>query len=173
MFRRPRETKYASEYPKGSIRHVDEIIDLVKQARIEKRPVRLYAVEQMGHISHYALTSKVKLHPIPKPSLDNPGNFCIGPEFRRLEVWKIYSGDYVSSYLPHEFLISHFHKDRILMGSYGISCNPSGEHRLFTHKKLAEEYSNTLRNDPVYVQYVKDWHAYCDRVFEDLDRLLP
>lgn len=150
------KTTFWKEYPAGAIKHRQEVLDLIIEARKEKKAIRLYAVEQSGHLREMFLTSKSRMV---KPKEDG---MCTGPRFYMVEHTRtLYNG-----YNRKEYYESH-----ILMGSYDIGVPNDTEHRLFTNRKLAEQYSETLKNSKEYLQEVKEHHERCNRMFRSIDRM--
>lgn len=141
--------------PEGRIRSREELRDLIIEARKERKAIRIYLVQQSGYMSEFFLTSKSKLQ---KP--DAESGLCSGDSFYRV------NGRRLSSLHHRGKPKDRYYADELLTGSYNIGCNGGSVHHFaFTNRALAERYSNTLKNDPIYRQYVKDWHAYCDRSF--------
>lgn len=156
-------TNYHREWPTGSFKSVEEVLDLVIEARKTKRAIRIYTVCQSGHISVFYITSKTKLyrpggkHPDPVFSIDNV-NHVLYPTFHdhyRSGMWR--------SSKTNE----RWYKTHELLESYGIKTNYQTEHRMFTNKRAATEYSAKLKADPIYIEDVAEWHKYCHRMFGD------
>lgn len=154
MFGQPRCPEI--DPPAGRIKTRDELRDLIIEARKEKKAIRVYLVEQSGHISQFFITSKSRLK---KPEVEE--GLCSGDNFyevngRKLAYWQ-----------KHRAPQHRYYSDRILCGSYGIGVPQYGgsPHYAFVSRQLAERYALFLKTHRGYMQYVKDWHAYCERAF--------
>ena len=135
------------ERPHGCISSREQLTDLIIEARKTKRVVRLWEVCQMGAMGEIFLTSKSR---IIAPDEKGFGCHSKAPCWRR-------SG----------YGTKKFYKTDFLPASYSIfESNFDQEHALFTNKRLAEEYSNRLKNNPAYVAAVKRHWAECDRLFK-------
>jgi hypothetical protein len=140
--------------PAGRIKTRGELLDLIIEARKEKKAIRLYLVEQSGHLGEFFITSQSRLS---KPKYET--GLASGPNFysvngRKLAYWE-------RDAAPKRRYYSY----EILTGSYNIEVDGSSDHYAFTNRALAERYSNFLKNDAAYMRYVREWHAYCDKVF--------
>lgn len=138
-------SKWSNRYPAGSIKTREEFRDLVIEARKGKKAIRIYLVEQMGHMREVFLTSKSQMH---KPTESVPGD----------AFFKCHVMAKISS--PKEY-----YPTDILMGSYSIGVMSSEHHRAFTNRMSAEQYASELKNDPEYVAEVKAHWARCERLF--------
>lgn len=133
--------------PLGAILKREEIIELVIEARKEKKAIRVWTVTQSGHLSCFYITSKSRLHK----------NESAGQ-------WKL------DCYHDHSVIgmkntNRRWFKNHELMGSYNIESYGGNCHFAFTSKIAAKRYSEELKNDKDYIQSVKDWHSQCDRMF--------
>lgn len=153
------ENRFAAKYAAGAIRTSQEIVDLVIEARKEKKAIRLYCVGQMGQISAFYLTSKSRY--VRNKRERDGSSSLIGPAY-----------DEVTGFNDHAFgkhtgTNRRWHKSRILAGTYdlGGSSGFSPEHRLFTNRLLAERYGEALKADPEYVAGVKAHWARCRTMF--------
>ncbi len=136
--------------PLGAIQKREEIIELVIEARKEKKAIRVWTVTQSGHLSCFYITSKSRLH-----KADTAGQ------------WK------VDCYHDHSLIGMKQTNDRWfkhyeLMGSYNIESCGGNCHFAFTSRIAAKRYSEELKNDNDYIQSVKEWHDRCDRMFRDV-----
>lgn len=161
MFNRPqKKSNWRNEMPTGAIRSVEEMLDLVIEARKTKRAIRIYTVNQGGSLSTFYIYSKTKLyrpggkHPNPNWGIDNVNyvlypivkdHSCIGYKTTNRRWFK--SDEILESFIP------------------ALSKYPAVEHRMFTNKMAAEKYSKALSSDPIYMNEVREWHAYCYRMF--------
>ncbi len=137
-------------YPKGCISSIAELKGIYEEAREENRTIPLWAVHQMGYIQKMEIRPDNKWVPFSETIMADRG-----PEFDEFTIWKEYSLEK-----------STFYKDKILAGSYNLRSlndNARGCHRLFANEQFAIAYSEELKNDPVYVQYVKEHHSWCNR----------
>lgn len=142
---------YAVERPKGRIKTLAELQDIIIEARKEKKAIRLWGVQQLGHLEEIFLTSKSK---IIKP--EKPGEFG---HYNTVPCW-------MRSPSPRE----RWYKYHFLPASYGIHDSKyDTEFALFTNKRLAMEYSERLKSDPKYIASVRRWHDRCAIIFKDLD----
>lgn len=164
MFNRPKQkSNWRNEYPIGALKTREEVLDLVIEARKSKRAIRFYTVNQSGSLGIFYITSKTRLlkkgSPYPKGQpLEGEIN-DIGDK-----IAPTYSDH--SKYFGGRGVKNRFCRtDGEFLGSYGIVSPGSTEHRLFTNRMAAEKYSKALSSDPVYMNEVKEWHAYCDRMF--------
>lgn len=139
-------SKWSMKYPAGSIKTREEFRELVIQARKGKKAIRIYLVEQIGHVREVFITSKSQMQ---KPTESLPGD-----AFFKCHVMA------KSSFPPKGYYPSD-----ILLGSYSIGVMSSEHHRAFTNRRSAEQYSNELKNDPEYVAEVKAHWARCERLF--------
>lgn len=158
MFNQPTPPKWIYEYPPGAIKSREELRDIITEARKEKKAIRLYSVSQSGSFGILYLTSKSRLK---KPKKET--GLCSGDSFYSVAVikevtWRDRSGT-----------AERFRRDELLCGTYSIGVNPSAEHRLFTNRTHAENYSKKLKSSKAYMQYVDAWHAYCAKMFDDFD----
>lgn len=153
MFGMPRSPTHIPA-PVGRIKTRDELVDLIIEARKEKKAVRIWTVAQSGYLSPFFITSKSRLE---KP--DESAGYSRDDNFYEVKGYKL------STFGNRTRAEDRYYRDRILTGSYNIGCNGGSHHYAFTNRVLAERYSETLKTDPIYTQYVKDWHAYCDRTF--------
>ncbi len=128
--------KFAEKYAVGAIAHSKELIDLVIEARKEKKAIRLWRVEQMGHISPFYLTSRSRYI---SNSRRDDGSFLsvLRPAYNR-----------VTGYVDHASIgyrgtRRRWFRTEILIGSYDIDGSSSyePEHRIFTSKIAADRYS--------------------------------
>lgn len=144
------------EPPAGRIKTREELLDLIIEARKGKKAIRIYLVEQSGYMSQFFLTSKSKLN---KP--DSESGLCSGPSFYRV------NGRKLSTWKRRSEPKHRYRPDDILCGSYGIGVPQFGgsPHYAFTNRIAAERYSLFLKTHKAYIQYVSDWHRYCDRSF--------
>jgi hypothetical protein len=142
--------------PDGRIRTREELRDLIIEARKERKAIRIYLVEQSGHMSQFFLTSKSRLE---KPEHEH--GLCSGDNFYSVKGKKL--AGWERRLEPKH----RYYSDRILCGSYGIGVQQYGgsPHYAFTNRILAERYSLFLKTHKAYAQYVRDWHAYCANVF--------
>lgn len=137
-------------------------MDLVIESRKTKKAIRLYTVEQSGHISEYFITSKTQHYkkgsPDPKPGYQGIDSVAdqIYPVYRKWS-FKGNSGPFKDRY----------NRDNLFYGQHVLD-DYSSEFRLFTNKMAATNYSETLKNDPEYVEEVKRWHAHCNNLFDSI-----
>lgn len=151
-----RPTPPEIEPPAGRIKTREELLDLIIEARKDRKAIRIYLVEQSGHMGQFFLTSKSKLN---KPEAED--GLCSGPNFYSV------NGRKLAGWERHRAPKHRYYSDSILCGTYGIGVPQySGSpHYAFTNRLLAERYSLFLKTHAAYMKYVKDWHAYCDRTF--------
>ncbi len=150
-------SRFQGKYPKGSIKHREEILDIIQQSKQENININLYGVEQSGYISTYIITPNSLLK-------KNDIKGCEEPSFDQITCYATYN------YLEPSKWLWYY----ILLGSYNIdnlTSNKHGVHRLFSNKEIAKDYSKELKNDKEYLQEVKEHHNLCNRLFNRLDRL--
>lgn len=151
-------TNYHKQFPAGSLQRVQDVLDLVIEARKERKAIRIWTVGQSGYLSCFYILSKTKLyrpggkHPDPNYSIDNV-NHVLYPTV----------SDHPS--VGYRKTNDRWFKTHELCESYGIMTRFESEHRMFTNYKLALQYSNTLKNDKTYIEDVARWHSYCERMF--------
>lgn len=58
----PKTSKVYDQWPTGAIRGNENLMDLVIEARKEKKAIRLYAVQQSGFITTLYICSKTKMY---------------------------------------------------------------------------------------------------------------
>lgn len=152
-------TNYHKKFPAGALKTVEEVLDLVIEARKERKAIRIWTVQQSGYLSCFYLISKTKLyrpggkHPDPSYSSIDNVNHVLYPTVSDHSIIGMKSTN------------NRWFKGHTLLESYGIKTNFKNEHRMFTNYKLAKQYSEQLKNDPIYIEDVKRWHAYCGRLF--------
>jgi hypothetical protein len=146
----------AIDPPVGRIKTREELRDLVIEARKEKKAIRIYLVEQSGHIREFFLTSKSRLM---KPDADE--GLCSGDNFYKV------NGKAEASWHKRSAPKHRYYSTDILCGSYGIGVQQYGgsPHYAFVNRQLAQRYSTFLKTNAAYMEYVRQWHAYCDRTF--------
>lgn len=142
------------EPPPGRIKNRAELLDLIIEARKEKKAIRIYLVQQSGYLSEFFITSRSRLH---KPECES--GLCSGPNFYKV------NGKQLSAFGNRRHPKDRYYSTDILTGSFNIESDGSADHYAFTNRALAERYSNFLKNDAAYTKYVREWHAYCDRSF--------
>lgn len=141
-------SKWSNRYPPGSIKTREEFRDLVIEARKGKKAIRIYLVEQMGHLREVFLTSKSQLTKSNVESLKS--------DERQMRCHVMAHGLYKGE---------RYYPTYILMGSYSIGVMSSEHHRAFTNRMSAEQYASELKNDPKYVAEVKAHWARCESLF--------
>lgn len=159
--------KYYNYYPTGALRTREEVLDLVIEARKEKKAIRIYTVNQGGHLDCFYIYSKTKLH---KKGAPDPTPYPLkkGVLFDMLYPI-VHDHRSISSSKTNK----RWFKWHEYIGSYGIkdgSPYPT-EHRMFTNKRAAEEYSTLLQNDREYQEGIVRWHKYCNKMFDAFDKL--
>jgi len=160
MIRPTKQTTYHLEYPTGALQRVEDVLDLVIEARKSRKAIRIYAVVQSGYIRTFFLTSKTKLyrpggkHPDPHFSIDNVNHV----------LYPIYA-DYGS--LGYTIPKKRYMRGHELLESFGINSRFESAHRIFTGRIAAEVYSQKLQHDSQYMKEVREWHAFCDELFSD------
>ena len=159
------KSNWRNEMPAGAIKSAEEMLDLVIEARKEKKAIRIYTVSQSGHLSCFYIYSKTKLyrpggkHPNPTyDSLDNT-NHVLYPILKD------------HSLIGYKQTNNRWFKGDELLESYipALSKFKPTEHRMFQNKKHAENYSKALSSDPQYMLEVKQWHEYCRKSFSSFD----
>lgn len=164
MFGRPtKKSNWRNEMPPGAIKSMEEMRDLIIEARKEKKAIRIYTVNQGGRLGTFYIISKSRIYKKGSPFPDRMGlNRGIND-----------IGDVIEPAIHDHSCINMRGTNRRWFKSHEFIDSYTGdytEHRMFTNKQHALNYSNKLKNDPVYQQEVKDWHAYCDKMFNDYDR---
>jgi hypothetical protein len=144
--------------PAGRIKTREELQDLVIEARKERKAIRIYLVEQSGHLAEFFLTSKSRLN---KPESED--GLCSGPNFYKVE------GKRLASWERHKAPRHRYYSSHILCGSYaiGVPAHDGAPHYAFTNRKFAERFSLYLKTHKEYMQYVTAWHAYVSESFRD------
>lgn len=148
-----RRSTWSFRYPPGAIRSREQLRDLIIEARKERKAIRLYAVEQMGHVAEFYVTPKSRLS---KPEYES--GLCSGEAFYSVDG---YRG--CQSYGPGAK--NRYYKYKLLCGSYSVGCMSNEHHRLFQNRQHAENYSRALKDDAEYVLSVKEHWARCDMIF--------
>ena len=144
------------EPPAGRIRTREELRDLVIEARKERKAIRIYLVQQSGYMNEFFITSRSRLE---KPKHEE--GLCSGDNFYSV------NGHQLSTFGSPKSPKDRYYKTEILCGSFGIGVRQLGgsPHYAFTNRVTAQRYSLFLKTHKAYMQYVRDWHAYCDRTF--------
>ena len=127
-------------YAHGAIKTRNELLDLIIEARKEKKAIRLYAVIQGGYFSELFLTSKSKIDGV--SGLEKFDHWQRSP-LASERFWKTYS----------------------CLGDLNIEGGGHNCHQLFANRRLALAYSEQLKADAEYQAAVKDWHRHCDTLF--------
>lgn len=127
-------------YAHGAIKTRNELLDLIIEARKEKKAIRLYAVTQGGYFNELFLTSKSKID----------GD----PDLEKFYHWQ-------RSPLASE----RFWKTHSCLGDLNIGRGGHNRHQLFANRRLALAYSEQLKADAEYQSAVKEWHRRCDTLF--------
>ncbi len=155
-FRYSQPTPPEIDPPAGRIKTREELLDLIIEARKGKKAIRIYLVEQSGHMAQFFLTSKSRLS---KPEAEE--GLCSGPNFYSV------NGKKLAGWERRRAPKHRYYSDKILCGSYGIGVAQylGSPHYAFTNRLHAERYSLFLKTHPAYTKYVKDWHAYCAENF--------
>lgn len=139
------------KHPPGAIRFRRELLDLVIEARKEKKAIRIYLVSQSGYMSEFFITSKSRMS---KPKHET--GLASGSSFYSVNGWR-----------KSHFRDNGYYKSEILTGSYNIECSSSSNHCAFTNFLSAKKYSDHLKDDAAYVACVKAHHAWCNKIFRD------
>jgi len=142
-------TMHFQGYAPGAIKTRAQLLDVVIEARKEKKAIRLYTVEQAGYQSEIYLTSKSKV-------------FTNDSGFDSLTCWSK-SGSSRQRYYRYDRCLFDLNiTDR-------NGRNPGhNRHQLFLNRRHADAYGAALRNDATYHAAVKRWHEKCNRLFEDM-----
>lgn len=127
-------------YAHGAIKTRNELLDLIIEARKEKKAIRLYAVTQGGYFNELFLTSKSKID----------GD----PDLEKFTHWS-------RSVMPGR----RFWKSYSCLGDLNIGCGGHNRHQIFANRRLALAYSEQLKADVGYQEAVKAWHQHCDTLF--------
>lgn len=145
--------------PAGRIKTREELQDLIIEARKERKAIRIYLVEQSGHVTEFFITSRSRLN---RP--EHQDGLCSGQNFYRVD------GKKLASWERHKAPSLRYYSDHILCGSYaiGVPAHDGAPHYAFTNRQLAERFSLYLKTHKEYQRYVKDWHAYVGQMFRDL-----
>lgn len=157
MFGSPKDRRTEMKPPAGAILYRQEIRDLVIEARKGKKAIRVYTVTQGGRLDCFYIYSRSRLH---KPedaglsftSENDPGQWFVDVIDDHACIGRKKTND-------------RWFKTKEVLGSYNIESFGGNCHYAFTSKLAAQAYSNELKNDATYQQYVKDWHAHCDKLF--------
>ncbi len=152
-------TNYYREYPPGAIQHMDDLMAIIIEARKEKKAIRLWTVQQSGYLSPLYIVSKTKRYKAGTPNPTSPNDISLHADI----IYPVFRD--FSSYGWSK----RWHQSHEYPSQYGINSNFNVEHRVFTNKAMAERYSETLKNDRVYMEDVKNWHAECNRMFGGLE----
>lgn len=142
--------------PAGRIKTREELLDLIIEARKERKAIRIYTVEQSGHMGEFFLTSRSKLS---KPESEE--GLCSGDAFYSVNGKKLATWD------RHKAPRHRYYSDKMLCGTYaiGVPAYYGAPHYAFTNRQLAERFSLYLKTHKEYAQYVKAWHAYVGQMF--------
>lgn len=137
-------------YAPGAIKTRAQLTDLIAEAGKTRRAIRLYAVEQGGHMSELFITSKTKI---------TIQTFDSGWQYESFKPWAR------STWSKERY----FQSERSLadLNIRGKTGKPGGHnrHQLFSNRRLADEYATKLRNDAQYQQAIKDFHGRIDKMF--------
>ena len=142
---------YFKHVPNGAIQYKQELEMLIADARQEKIAVRLYGVAMSGEMSEFSITSKSVFQD------DNA---------KEMVAYTASNGRVTS--FEHWQSILVWVKDRgwatqwELLGNWNIEGSGYNDHYLFTNKRLADKWSNTLQTDPGYRKYNEAWQAELD-----------
>lgn len=154
--------KYANHWPAGAIRSKEELMDLVIEARKEKKAIRIHTVNQSGYMSVFYIYSKTKLY---KTGTPHPNPVLSGISCPSDVLYPVFHDH--SRITKHRGVQRWFKTDEH-PASYGIDDRYGTDHRMFTNKMHAENYSELLKNDPEYLEEVRQWHAKCNKLFRDI-----
>lgn len=151
--------RHSNYWPTGSLKRIEDILDLVIEARKTKRAIRVYTVTQLGYIDEFYLTSKTKLY---RPGATHPTHSDILCQCHTL--YPVFDDHSCIGRLKTN---TRWFRTDELLESYGVgNVRYSTEHRMFTNQRAALEYSQFLKNDPVYIQEVREWHDHCAELFQ-------
>lgn len=133
-------------YAPGAIKTRAQLLDLIIEARKERKAIRLYAVVQSGRFEEVFLTSKSAI------SMQD----STGIESFTMFMRSSYGG---SRY----YRISRCLGDLNIVGK--TRAGGHNRHQLFANRRLAEAYSTSLKSDTAYLAAVAERHASFDRIF--------
>lgn len=152
-------TDYHKQFPAGALRRVQDVLDLVIEARKEHKAIRIWTVEQAGYLSCFYIISRTKLY--------HPGGKHPDPVYSSIDNINhvLYPTISDHSSIGYKKTNNRWFKTHTLCESFGIEIHYPTEHRMFTNYKLALQYSNQLKNDKIYLEDVAQWHAYCAKIF--------
>lgn len=153
---------YYGKYPVGALKTRNEVLDLVIEARKEKKAIRIWTVNQLGRISAFYIYSKTKLYNQGAPNPCNDG-------LEKVLFNMLYPVIHDHTIISHKKTNMRWFKTHEFIGSYGVEETYNTEHRMFTNKRAATNYSNTLKNDPKYRADVEAHHQECAKLFSSFD----
>lgn len=133
-------------YAKGAIRTHAELLDIVIEARKDKKAIRLYVVEQSGYFSELFLTSKSKIE-----ASNNIG------------IWSFNCWT-KSAWSSKPYRTTRCLGDLNVVDKDGYQGGHN-RHQLFSNRRAALEYSETLKQDAGYLRAVAEHHRRCDAMF--------
>lgn len=137
-------------YAPGAIKTRAELNDLLAEAGRTKRAIRLYAVEQGGHMSELFITSRTKV---------TITTYDSGWQYEAFDAWTR-SSSFKERWFKYDRSLADLNIQGKVAGKGGHN-----RHQLFRNHRSAEDYAAQLRNDAGYQQAIKDFHKRIDRVF--------
>lgn len=141
-------------YAPGAIKTRAQLTDLIAEAGKTKRAIRLYAVEQGGHMSELFITSRTKI---------TIKTFDSGWQYESFKPWARSTSTWSKE--------RYYQSERSLadLNILGKTGKPGGHnrHQLFSNRRLADEYAAKLRGDARYQQAIKDFHR---RMYDEASR---
>lgn len=132
--------KTIDKYPAGAIRRPEEVYDLKRQCAEDRRPIRIYAVGQLGYLEEFAITRKCN-------TSRSHGSVFI-------EMWLRFGGNW--------------HKSKYSLMDRNIPANHYNDHFLFTNRMLAEKYATNLKSNKAHIDAVHAHWKRCDKMFGSL-----
>lgn len=132
--------KVEKDYPKGVIKHISEIVNLMNEAKTEGVEARLHWVGQSGAREDFIIDKETEL-----------------TRFGQFLKVRVDYGEPGKTYVSERSLMD-----------MNVIPNTYNDHFVFTNEKLAAEYAMFVAYDPAHIKAVQEHHERCDRLFRNL-----
>lgn len=140
----PVQHEYHYKFPKGALKTAEDLVAALDEIAESGQPMSLYYVTQSGHLDTFVLRHDTMV---------------LNEDIMGVSVHRLVNTD--GRYL--------FLGD---IGVGGDGMTPAHEsHRAFFNINDAIQYSLWMKTDPMYIESVRHWHRYCDRLENALDKL--
>lgn len=162
---RPATIDFALRHAVGAITTAYDLAELIREARTDRKAIRIWRVQQLGRIEPFYLTSRSELV--------RDTQFTKGGHADTVQAFDAITGFVDHLRLGFSDTKRRWTRSEIRMGTFnidGCSSRPT-EMRLFTSAMLALRYSQALRSDAEYVTMVAAYHAEFDERMRDFSRV--